>query len=225
MEASKAIPQRLYSKDIQALLAPLTPSVRIPLRLPKVIFDTFVQIENILKEFHSHPDDLSINQVETLGLSQDLINELTAKMFELVDMFENADNDSYPNHVSMGSVNNVGMTVLRRCFYVAIQHNTPPNIPKINQRANPYPYVEVHSQLLQYLSSLFLRIYKYHLQKELFPLYVAGCLQLCCYTTFVGFNVKSPQDVYWQTIYDYVFDLIKGSNIKPPRDSRYWHKQ
>lgn len=220
-------PKRMLSKDVSAFIAPLPPSERIPLTLPFAIFKTFEEIEHIINDYHAAPDTLAIDQVATLGLPQEVINELTAKMFELEDMILHADDDTYMNHLSMGSLTNVGMTVLRRCFYVVINRNKPAQVPTANPpAANPYPFINVHPRLLKYLSSLFLRIHKFKLSQQLFPLYVAGCLQLCCFTEFVGFNVKCPMnDTYWQQIYDFMFDFVKHSSIPLPPDHRKWIKR
>ena len=227
----KPEPKRMFSADIAAYikkivdLAPTDKVFHIPFKMPKEMFQLFVKIEEILFNCKT-PEDvskLSINHVETLGLPQEIINDLTAKMFELVQMIEEADIDREGiNHVSIGSLNNVGMTVIRRCFYIAQINSAPATI---NPRTNPYPFVVVDDGLRNYLCSLFMRIYNKRLHTQLFPLYAAGCLQFCCYTTFVGFNVKYPKDTHWQAYYDYVFDLISKSKIPVPKDERYWIKR
>lgn len=231
---SKPIVQRLYSRDIQALLKPLKPTGPVP-KLPPIFFNSFKQIESLLSAYHDKPNSISINHVATLGLPSETITSLTLKMFELVDMLNNADDDSYPHHVSIGSIHNVGMSVLRRCFYVAIerakqleqQPGSNITLSRNNRTKhvfpNEYPFVQVSKpHILRYLSSLFLRIYKFNLTQQLFPLYAASCLQLCCYTPYCTFNVSTPQDIYWQSIYDAVFDLISSSSIPMPEDHRYW---
>jgi len=228
---AKPVPKRMYSADIAKYIrkfvdsAPMNAAFRIPFRMPKPMFQVFNQIEQILFKCKTLKDisELSINHQETLGLSQEIIDNLTSKMFELVQMIEEADVDREGiNHVSIGSLDNVGMSVLRRCFYVAQIVNTP---TIVNPNANPYPFIQVDDGLRHYLCSLFMRIYAKKLHKQLFPLYAAGCLLFCCYTTFVGFNTKYPKDTYWQTYYNNVFDLVSRSALPKPRDERYWIKR
>lgn len=212
--------KRMFSTDVKQLLSTLSTTVqRIPLRLPKQIFHTFIQIEQLWSQFREHPQELDINHSETLGLPNELIAELTEKAIELTEMMDNADNDEYPNHLSIGSINNVGMSCLRRCFFVAVKG-------KFNLEQPAYPYIQVNTVLLDYLKDLFLRLYAANLHHQLLPLYFAGLLQLCCYTKFVGFNVAFPLDnIHWRQFYDAIYELIKDSHIQPPNDKRYWQNQ
>ena len=212
--------KRMHSKDVNALIKPLSPYLDyIPVNFPPVILNTFKEIEQLIRDYHNAaPGVLVIDHVAKLGLPQEVINELTAKMYELEDMIRHADDNTYMNHLSMGSLTNVGMTVLRRCFYVVVNRKTP-QIPADNK----YPFVEVkHPALLNYLSSLYLRIYKFGLSQQLFPLYVSGCLQLCCYNPrFVKFNVQCPmKNIRWQQIFDFMFEFVRSSKIPCPDDTR-----
>lgn len=222
---------RMYSADIDRFIKRFTDRVpankvyRIPFRMPQAMYTLFRMIEQVICQVHTkeEADALVIDQASTIGLPQEIIDDLTAKMFELANMIDNADSElEGVFHVSKGSLENVGMSVLRRCFYVAHVHNTP----QIGNQPEPsYPYIEVKNELREYLCSLFMRIYAKGLTKQLFPLYAAGCLQFCCYTEFVGFNVANPNCTYWQTYYNDVFSLIKQSSIPTPDDRRYWMKR
>ena len=235
--ADKPQPKRLTGRDLSNIIAracqeaPQNQPFHVPVRLPKAIYNTFEQIEDLLFEndVNSEFSTLDINHAETFGTEPEVITDLTSKMFELVEMFENVDNDDYRNHLSEGSIRNVGMTVLRRCFYIALRHEYPSQMP-LDDGSRPYnelyPFCQVDPNLLKYLSSLFLRIYAKGFQKQLFPFYAVGCLQLCCYTKFVGFNISHFRDFYWQHIYDAVFELVRQStHIHPPKDERYWLKR
>lgn len=231
--ATKPEPVRMYSKDLNALIEPLKPTGMIPNFFAKdknisSTISAFIEIETFLKQFSNHPEDLVIDHVSKLGISQELIEQLTAKMFELVEMFEQADNDEYEHHLSIGSIRNVGMSVCRRVLLIAIDTQIKPEMEVFKPcypdlSTNPYPFVNMPDVgLLKYLSSLFLRIYKFKLTQQLFPLYACACARLCFYTRYVTFITKYPQNHYWQLIYDAVFNLFKDSNIKPSEDKRYW---
>ena len=231
--ATKQGPVRMYSRDLNALIEPLKPTGMIPSffandKNVSSAISAFVEIETLLKQYSANPQRLVIDHVSKLGLSQELINQLTAKMFELVEMFEQADNDEYEHHLSIGSIRYVGMSVCRRVLLIAIDTQIKPEMEAFKSRysdlsTNPYPFVCMpDSGLLKYLSSLFLRIYKFKLTQQLFPLYACACAHLCFYTRYVSFNTACPQNHYWQLIYDAVFNLFKGSNVKPTCDKRYW---
>ena len=220
---------RLFSKDVQRILNQ-TQQERCNVRLPADIYSSFKQIEQLIREYKNKPEQLDIDIPGTIGLPPEIIEEYTCKVFELCEMIDHADDNSYQNHLSYGSLFNVGMSTLRRCFYVSVQLNqsiTQQKRLRPNGKANPcpYPYIEVEGGLLDYLENLFLRIYKFKLTKPLIPLFVMGCLQLCCYTRFVGFNCEMPMDnVGWRTIYDSVFLIVQSSKIPVPKDNRYWIK-
>ena len=197
--SNKTAPKvRLFSKDVERILRE-TRVERCKTRLPAEIYNTFKQIEEVIKMFRNHPENLDMNVQDTIGLPQNVIDELDCKLFELCEMIDHADDDNYTHHLSRGSLYNVGMSAIRRCFYVAVQLN-----PTITQEQNlrpdgkenpcPYPYAEIDGNLLDYLENLFLRIYKFKLTKQMIPLYAMGCLQICCYTRYAGFNCEYPMD-------------------------------
>ena len=218
-----------YAKNI-ALQTPKFKYYRIPFAMPQAAYNVFRQIEFLLFKYRvpQKRSSLSIDHAWTLGMPQELIDMLTAKMFELVSMCEHADENSEQYHkVSIGNLENVGITVLRRCFYVAREWSFKQNDTQAswaNNIKNPYPFIEVDERLREYLKSLFMRIYYWKLQDQLFPLYAGGCLLFCCYTPFVGFNVSRPRDVHWQQFYDCVFDIVNKSSLPTPEDDRYWLK-
>ena len=117
----------------------------------------------------------------------------------------------------MGSLNNVGMSAIMRAFYVCC------NCPATRNRKVPYPFVEVNGDILEYLSNVYLRLYKLTLVDSLIPIYVAGILQLCCYKKdVVKFKYPEPMEgIQWRIVYDNVFNVVKGSNIEV-NDARYW---
>lgn len=230
-------PVRLYSKDVKEILSKNPKFTRFPFRLPKPIYVNLNTIEDLVRIYKNKPELLDINFVETLGLSKELIDELQAKALELCEMIDNADNDDYEHHLSRGSLDNVGLTCLRRVFYVAAHQNPAleekfkstsfkPRKPKANP--NPYPFVEADPLLLVYLSQLFLRIYDAKLQHQVLPFYFAVLLQLCCYTKFVGFGVDYPIEnvgIRWEEFYDSVFMIVENSKIVSPGDYRPWTKK
>ena len=235
IEASNNVvrdPRRIFSKDVKAILANNPKFTDFPIRLPQVIRVNLSQIEELIIGYAHKPEEIQIDHVETLGLPQELIDQLTAKAFELCEMIDNADNDNYPNHLSRGSLTNVAMSCIRRAFYIAVLSNPDLeqqvqilNSKSRNPKFNPYPFVEVDPQLLEYLSQLFLRIYESELTRALIPLYFACILQLCCYTKFVVFNVQWPMEGIRQTdLFDSIFRIVNNSMIPSPGDNRYWVK-
>ena len=229
--------KRMFSSDLNSLIKDLPINDKVPTLLNRdpskenpddneksTAYTIFEQIESLIGTYAEHPQDLDINIVETLGLPIDVIDLMTEKMHELVQMFENADNDDYPFHLSIGSINNVGMTVCRRILYLAIMDTYSDGMKSVDKyesspSRNPYPMVDMdHDVLLPYLSKLFLRIYKYKLTKQLFPLYAAGCAVLCHYTKHViVFN-----DYLVQQVFDAVFNFFEGSKIQIETDLRTW---
>lgn len=200
-------PERLFSSDLHAILDSID-VMPVPEKMPGEAAGSANDIEALLILGKEKPNDLAeINFANTLVLPEEFINELTAKLYELMEMMDHADDENYPNKLSRGSIDNVGLSAIRRCFYVC--SGCPPT-----SRPNPYPYVEANADIIKYLSNLFLRIYKSGF-RDLLKLYIAIILQLCAYRKeVVKFNAPYPMDnIYWKDAYNNVYNAISRSDV------------
>lgn len=93
-------------------------------------------------------------------LDNSILTHLTAKVFELYDMLDHADDDSYPNHLSEGSLKNAGLSLLRRIYYVANSHNIHMAF-RTDENPAPvkYPFLQVPENVLRGLSAIILKNY------------------------------------------------------------------
>ena len=164
-------------------------------------------------------EDPKINVEETFGFSNGIFNILCEKVVELVLMMRNADTDEY-SPLSMGSIQNVGMSLFRRIFFIA-------NEKVIREKSGGriiYPFVVVDPNLKHIMSNVFLMIYFSPICDFLIPLYVYSAIPLCQKKNVVRFNVRHPvegirdDELDQYHIYGGVFKL-KANN--PPGSNPY----
>ena len=132
-------------------------------------------------------EDPKINVEETFGFSNGIFDLLCEKVRELVLMMRNADTDEY-SPLSMGSIQNVGMSLFRRIFFIA-------NEKVIREKSNGriiYPFIVVDPTLKHIMFNVFLMIYFSPLCDFLIPLYVFSAIPLCKKKNVVRFNVRHP---------------------------------
>ena len=111
---------------------------------------------------------------ELFGMSTKFVDLLCEKVRELKLMLDNADNDTY-SPVSIGSINNVGMSLVRRIFFIS-------NEQAIREATNGrivYPYVNVDQALLSLMRDVFLKMYFTPFCDDLIPLYVYSAIPFC----------------------------------------------
>ena len=120
------------------------------------------------------------------GYSEETWEKLCAKVRELVLMMRFVDTKEYAP-LSMGSIKNVGLSLIRRIFYVA-------NEKEILEHAGEtvYPYIIVHDLLKKLMFQVFLHIYFSDLCDELIPFFVWATISLCKRKSVVRFNVRYP---------------------------------
>lgn len=132
-------------------------------------------------------DDPKINIEETFGFSDGIFRLLCEKVVELVLMMRNADTDEY-SPLSMGSIQNVGMSLFRRIFFIANEKV----IRKKSSGRIIYPFVIVDPKLKHIMFNVFLMIYFSPICNFLIPLYVFSAIPLCQKKNVVRFNVRHP---------------------------------
>ena len=98
--------------------------------------------------------DPKINVEETFGFSNGVFDLLCEKVRELVLMMRNADTNEYAP-LSMGSIQNVGMSLFRRIFFIANEEN----IRKKSGGKIIYPFIVVDPELKHIMFNVFLTIY------------------------------------------------------------------
>ena len=128
-----------------------------------------------------------INVEETFGFSNGIFDLLCEKVRELVLMMRNADTDEY-SPLSMGSIQNVGMSLFRRIFFIANEET----IRKKSGGKIIYPFIVVDPELKHIMFNVFLTIYFSSICDFLIPLYVFSAIPLCQKKNVVRFNVRYP---------------------------------
>ena len=193
---------RMYSKDVLAL------KDIIDLELETKI-DTFgenntscresvLMMKEILHMIAKNPEfkdddgneitNPSINIETTFEYSEGIFERLSAKVKELINMMRHADEDNEEIHpLSIGSIENVGMSLFRRIYYVANEKAIRAKVSAVY-----YPFIVVDKDLLHIMYHLFLKIYFSPLCDFLVPMYVYSAIPLCCKKNVVRFNVKYP---------------------------------
>lgn len=194
---------RMYSKDVLSLKDIIDPeletkidrfgesntSCRGSIQTMKEIIHLIANNPECLKDENGNEiTNPSINVETTFGYSEGIFELLCAKVKELINMMRHADEDNEEIHpLSIGSIENVGMSLFRRIYYVA-------NEKAIRAKAGAvyYPFIVVDKDLLHIMYHLFLKIYFSPLCDFLVPMYVYSAIPLCCKKNVVRFNVKYP---------------------------------
>lgn len=163
--------------------------------------------------------DFEINVEETFGFSNGIFDLLCEKVRELVLMMRNADTDEY-SPLSIGSIQNVGMSLFRRIFFIANEET----IRKKSSGKIIYPFIVVDPKLIHIMFNVFLTIYFSSICDVLIPLYVFSAIPLCQKKGVVSFNRKYPiegirdDELDQYHLYGGVFKL-KANN--PPGSTPY----
>ena len=131
--------------------------------------------------------DPEINVEETFGFSKGIFDLLCEKVRELVLMMRNANTDEY-SPLSIGSIQNVGMSLFRRIFFIANEET----IRKKSDGKIIYPFIIVDPELKHIMFNVFLTIYFSSICDFLIPLYVFSAIPLCQKKNVVRFNVRYP---------------------------------
>lgn len=156
---------------------------------------TIKQILELIKNYPSGLKDangelIEISEIDvekSFNYSDAIFKLLCEKVVELVLMMRNADTDEYPP-LSIGSIQNVGMSLFRRIFFIA-------NEKVIREKSNGeivYPFVVVDPKLKHIMYNVFLMIYFSPICDYLIPLYVYSAIPLCQKKKVVKFNVTYP---------------------------------
>ena len=203
---------RLYSTDLDTLISttqPITPFDIETLNVPQTE-------KNMITILAFQPANSQAYLPSKLLLDTPLIDSLTLKLFELIEIMNNADNDSYPNHLSLGSIDNVFTSAVRRCYLVGCNKDI-------------YPFVLINPELNHLMSKVFIFIYKSYLTnpsilKPALSLYAMVCFQFSCFTSAVRFNVSTPfrDSMYWQQVYDTMIDVAIAHDIPLHKIERKW---
>ena len=205
---------RLTSQSLQTLLSTtnLSTSEIESLPLPKTELNTLSTL------FTLSPSSIQ-SLLPSKFLLDPILDDLTSKLFELIEMFINVDNPSYPHPLSMGSIDNVATSAIRRCYMILCSKST-------------YPFILVNPELNYILSKLFLLIYKTYLSdpsilKPALSLYILLCIQLASFTPLVRFNVYTPfkDSTTWQQVFDTVIDFAHSHDIPLHKLERNWHPE
>ena len=194
--------------------------------LPRLAMRHFISLEKYIHRLdteHTHYQmdeiertemDKAADEIDNLlsKLNADIIMDLTCKLNELYDM---TFPDKPHEPLSLGNLKNVGLTVMRRCFFVAHKHKQLKNDPNAKIDTDPstmYPFLTVKPELLDYLYSLFMRMREIHCN-HLLPAYAFGCLLICAYNPrqVKIDNPRLPHIVH--QYYDEVFELLDDLGI------------
>jgi len=166
---------------------------------------------------------------EMFEFSKEFFDLLCEKVRELILMMRNADNDEY-SPLSIGSINNVGMSLFRRIFFIA-------NEKVIREKTNGrivYPYVNVDPLLSLIMKNIFLKMYFSPLCDDLVPVYVYAAIPFCrnveiYHKNFtkhpVYFNRTYPVDGIRDDELDqkHLFDRVNNMKRNNPPGSKPYH--
>lgn len=168
---------------------------------------------------------------ELFEMSSEFVNLLCEKVRELKLMLDNADNDTY-SPVSIGSINNIGMSLVRRIFFIS-------NEEAIREKTNGrivYPYVNVDQSLLSLMRDVFLKMYFTPFCDDLIPLYVYSAIPFCRNTDIYRKNKhSSKRPVYFNRTYPvdgirddeidqwHLFDRVNNMKKNNPPGSKPYH--
>ena len=166
---------------------------------------------------------------EMFEFSKEFFDLLCEKVRELILMMRNADNDEY-SPLSIGSINNVGMSLFRRIFFIA-------NEKVIREKTNGrivYPYVNVDPLLSLIMKNIFLKMYFSPLCDDLVPVYVYAAIPFCrnveiYHKNFtkhpVYFNRTYPVDGIRDDELDqkHLFDRVNNMKRNNPPGSQPYH--
>lgn len=193
---------RMYSKDVLALKDIIDPELETKIdsfgESNPVCRESVLMMKEIVNMIAKNPEfkdedgneitNPSINIETTFEYSEGIFERLSAKVKELINMMRHADEDNEEVHpVSIGSIENVGMSLFRRIYYVANEKAIRAKVGAVY-----YPFVVVDKDLLHIMYHLFLKIYFSPLCDFLVPMYVYSAIPLCCKKNVVRFNVKYP---------------------------------
>lgn len=185
---------RMNSKDVLALKDTIPKDLDLIIEEymqshPKLV-SSFGFMFQILEYVQDPPEDLKeypIDIEKMFGYSIDFFDLLMEKVVELTNIMDNAD-DENTTPLSMGMIDNVGMSLLRRIFFIA-------NEEVIRTHTNGeivYPYIIVDPKLKDIMRHLFLAVYFSELRYRLIPLYVYIFIPFCKRYPTVRFNVRYP---------------------------------
>lgn len=193
---------RMNSEDVQRLKDIIDPDLenkisRFEVANPRCSnsMETIKQILELIKNIPSGLkneegeliESPEIDVEETFGFSNGIFDLLCEKVRELVLMMRNADSDKY-SPLSIGSIQNVGMSLFRRIFFIANEEN----IRKKSDGRIIYPFIVVDPELKHIMFNVFLTIYFSPICDFLIPLYVFSAIPLCQKKNVVRFNVRHP---------------------------------
>lgn len=208
--------QRLFVEDIKAIISNVDP-IQILVSIDELIErycksnnnlklktkienlrTTFEDLKRIVDNVEHVPDDIKIacDSNETIDIettfnySEEVYNKLAAKVVELCDLLDNADDDDATFHISSGMIDNVGLSLIRRIIYICNESAIDRIIGDSGML--PYPYINSDSKLINVLKDTFLLIYSNPCRKFFIPMYVHLVLRLVIDVFNLPYTIAIP---------------------------------
>ena len=203
--------KRLYTASVDALIKQTTvnPAEIESLSIPQTE-------KHLITILAFQPENAPAHLPASLITDEEFVESIRSKLFELIEIINNADDDNYPNHLSMGSIDNVFTSAIRRCYLVGCNKDI-------------YPFVIVSPELNYVMSKIFILVYKKYLDRTIIleptlTLYAMIAFQFACFTSAVRFNVSNPfrDSMYWQQVYDTMIDVANKHSIPLHKIDRKW---
>lgn len=154
-EVKDAVPQTYNNKYVhqaeQSQSQPQPPKKRM----------SYADFEEYINEI----PDVKYSPASPRKLDMSVVDMLINKVLELYEMIDEADNDDYANHLSRGSLDNSGLSLIRRIYYISNSDNIHKAFGTAHQQKPiKYPYLNIPDKVTKYISSVI--VHGYHLPEQ-----------------------------------------------------------